>query len=415
MSNLFRRALTHANHFTGQDNSNRKTGKLNADSRSADMGNANVGNVHPVNVSLGSTGTAMAGSDSFPIPKFWEPNYWEPSVQLALCDYCRPGDIVYDVGANAGALSMIMSRHVGPRGIVCAFEASPRIIDKTHYNLVQSGGVNVYLYFCAVYHTSRQVVTLYPGRHLNDSIYNNYGTEGGAKFEVQTLALDDFVAASGLTPKLIKMDIEGAEYDALKGAANIVSKGKPILILELFPPDMRCHELLVAAGYIAIDLANYRRINSADDFDAEVNVANILFVHQDNASDDPYVNAGTPVEVVNLPSSLFVTQPNGDLALATQIELPPGRYVCKANFTANGQENEIFAGIDSDRGRILRYHAYTQRIACNHRDWVFSLPVTSTITPYIQFIRGEDASFCWHGATIYRFAAFDNGTSAVVH
>jgi FkbM family methyltransferase len=200
----------------------------------------------------GPFGSLFGSPDSYPIPKFWEPNYWEATVQLALRDYCKPGDIAFDVGANAGALSMIMARHVGPRGLVCAFEASPRIIDKTHFNLVQSGCSNIHLFYRAIYHKSYEMVTLYPGTHLNDSIYNNLGAEGGASYRVETLALDDFVAETKLMPRIIKMDIEGAEFDALRGATTILTEGKPILILEQSPSDMRCHDLLTDLGYVCV-------------------------------------------------------------------------------------------------------------------------------------------------------------------
>ncbi|WP_420407924.1 FkbM family methyltransferase [Hoeflea sp.] len=357
---------------------------------------------------------AHGGEDSFRIPKFWEPNFWEPTVQIALRDYCRPGDVVFDVGANAGGLSLIMSRHVGPRGVVCSFEASPRIIDKTHYNLVNGGCTNVYLSYRAVYHTSHELVTMYPGTHLNDSIYNDYGAEGGASYEVETLALDDFVAASGLMPSFIKMDIEGAEYDALKGAANILKDGKPGLILEQSPGDMRCHELLTEAGYVAIDLGNYRHIKSAADFDEGVGITNILFIHKDKAAADPYVNASAPVEVMHLSPEAFTRQPNGSLSLTEHVELPRGRYLCKAHFTAAGTDNEIFAGIDSNRGRLFRYHTYTQLMAANYTDWVFSLRSTSKVTPYIQFLNGKDDTFDWKGATLYRFESFDSITPPVL-
>jgi len=114
---------------------------------------------------------AAAPSSPLPIPKFWEKNYWEPTVQFPIRDYCRPGDVVFDVGANAGALSMLMSRLVGPRGTVCAFEASPRIVAITLDNLVSGGCSNVQLYHRAIYHTSHQPVAIYAGLHLNDSLY----------------------------------------------------------------------------------------------------------------------------------------------------------------------------------------------------------------------------------------------------
>ena len=236
-----------------------------------------------------AAGPPFGAPDSFPIPKFWEQNYWEPVVQLALRDYCRPGDVVFDVGANAGALAMVMSRHVGPKGVVCAFEASPRIIDKTHHNLVQSGCTNVQLFYRAVYHTSHEFVTLYPGNHLNDSIYNNLGAENGASYRVETLALDDFVNATGLMPRIIKMDIEGAEFDALQGGMQMLIKGKPVLMLEQSPSDMRCHALMTELGYKAVDLANYRHIRTVEDFDPGITIANLLYVHADHAAADPYL------------------------------------------------------------------------------------------------------------------------------
>ncbi|MFA6963998.1 FkbM family methyltransferase [Bosea sp. (in: a-proteobacteria)] len=357
---------------------------------------------------------AHAAASSFPIPKFWEPNFWEAMVQIALRDYCKPGDIAFDVGANAGALSAIMSRHVGPRGIVCAFEASPRIIDKTHYNLVQAGCSNVSLYYRAVYHTSHEIVTLYPGDHLNDSIYNDLGAEGGASYRVETLALDDFVAATGLMPRIIKMDIEGAELDALKGATRILADGKPILILEQSPGDMTCHELLTGAGYVAVDLSNYRRIRSAADFDAGISIANILFIHESQAAEDRYFNAGEPVEVARLTPEMFAIAPNGNVSLKTHFELPAGRYVCRTEFTAEGRDNEIFAGIDTDRGRVQRYHTYSRLMAETYRDWAFNMRVAGQITPYIEFVRGSDPSFRWNGAVIYRYAGFDGMHSPVV-
>ena len=376
----------------------------------------NVLDIPPSSIESNSSGTTPMheAANSFPIAQFWEPSFWEAMVQIALRDYCKPGDIAFDVGANAGALAAIMSRHVGPRGIVCAFEASPRIINKTHYNLVQGGYTNVSLYYRAVYHTSNEVVTLYPGDHLNDSIYNDLGAEGGASYRVETLALDDFVTATGLMPRIIKMDIEGAELDALKGATRILAEGKPLLILEQSPSDMSCHELLAKAGYVAVDLSNYRRIRSAADFDAGISIANILFIHESQAADDRYYNAGEPVEIARLTPDMFAMAPGGNLSLKKPLDLPAGRYVCRTEFTASGRDNEIFAGIDTDRGRVQRYHTYTALMAETYRDWAFNLRVAGQVTPYIEFIRGNDPSFRWNGATIYRYAGFDGMQPPVV-
>ncbi|MDE1174126.1 MAG: FkbM family methyltransferase [Parvibaculaceae bacterium] len=354
-----------------------------------------------------TTAPSIAPEASFQIPKFWETSYWEPTVQMPIRDYVRPGDVVFDVGANAGALSMLMSRLVGPKGIVCSFEASPRIIDKTVYNLTTAGCSNAHVYYRAVYHTSNEIVTLYPGTHLNDSIYNDLGAEGGAKYEVETLALDDFIEATNLVPKLIKMDIEGAELDALKGMARLFEYSKPILILEGSPSDMRCHEYLTSKGYKAVDLANYRRIESARDFLPGTDIVNILYMDATKAEDDPYFSGSDMTEVARLDRAHFEQTGRGDIEIRSPVVLPAGRYLCKADFSANGSDNEIFAGIDTNNGVIHRYHTYTKFMAASYRDWVFTLRRDSQVKPYLRFLQGSDVSLDWRGATIYRLTSFD--------
>jgi FkbM family methyltransferase len=346
------------------------------------------------------------------IPKFWERSYWEPTVQFALRDYCRAGDVVFDVGANAGALSMLMSRLVGPRGVVCAFEASPRIVAMTQQNLVSGGCSNVQLYHRAIYHTSHESVAIYAGSHLNDSIYPIGGPQGADSHKVETLALDDFVSSMKLVPKLIKMDIEGAEYDALQGMKRLLSDAKPVLVLEQSPSDMRCHELLSAQGYAGIDLATYRRIRSSADFEPGVSVANILYVHS-SAKDDPYLNEASPETVAQIPPSAFRPS-NGGYEIEKPVTLPAGRYICRADFSASGKDNEIFAGVEVDGEVVVRYHTYTSFMADSYRDWVFTLRKTSNVAPYLRFLRGADETLNWRGVNILRFAQFDRLAPQVI-
>jgi FkbM family methyltransferase len=356
-------------------------------------------------------GDPAAGS-GLSIPKFWERSYWEPTVQFPLRDYCRAGDVVFDVGANAGALSMLMSRLVGPHGIVCAFEASPRIIAITQQNLVNGGCSNVQLYHRAIYHTSHESVAIYAGSHLNDTIYPVGGPQGAEFQKVETLALDDFVASMKLVPKLIKMDIEGAEFDALQGMKRLLAESKPILILEQSPSDMRCHELLSTQGYAGIDLATYRRIRSSGDFEPGVSVANILYVHS-STTDDPYLSEVPPETVAEIPASAF--RPSlGGFELEKPVTLPAGRYICRADFSASGSDNEIFAGVEVDGEVIVRYHTYTRFMAESYRDWVFTLRKTSDVVPYLRFLKGEDETLNWRGVKILRFGQFDRLPPQVV-
>lgn len=83
-----------------------------------------------------------------------------------------------------------------------------------------------------------------PGDHLNDRIEE--GSRSG--MTVRTIALDDIAYAGDFRPSFIKMDIEGAEFDALQGMKRLLAEVRPVLVLEQSPDDMRCHALLQGFG-----------------------------------------------------------------------------------------------------------------------------------------------------------------------
>ena len=344
----------------------------------------------------------LSEAASFPLQSWWERSFWEPTVALAIRDHCRPGDVVFDVGANAGALSLMMSRLVGPRGIVLAFEASPRIIDKTHYNLVNAGCGNVTLIHKAVWHRSGERLNIAAGSHLNDRV-----AQGAGEMSVRSIALDDCAAAADLRPSFIKMDIEGADFDALRGMARLLREVRPVLVLEQSPEDMRCHALLSEAAYDAVDLATYRRVSNAGDFPAGVGVANVLFVPREKTASSPYFSLEPPREIARLSADRFTVAPRGDITLRQPLPLPAGRYIVHADFAADGTDNETFSGVEADGEVIFRYHTYTGFLAQSYKDWVIHLDYPAAIVTYLRFLRGGDPGLRWNGVAIDRLPAFD--------
>lgn len=338
---------------------------------------------------------------------WYEPGFWEPTVQLVLRDLCWPGRVVFDVGANMGGLTTVMSRMVGPRGVVCAFEASPRIVDKCQRNVVMQGCANVQVFHAAVFRRSNETVALYPGDHLNDSIYDGRDS-GKAAFTVPTLALDDFVRHTGLEPDLIKMDIEGAEFDALEGALQTIKRAKPHLILETQPRDSRCLELLMTQGYTAIDLNTYREIRSAKDYPPGTTVRNNLYVHHERLSETPYRPPFSFIETAKMAGSEFAPAADGSLSLRKSLTLGPGRYLLDMDFEAQGTGNEMMCGIKLDDKVVFRYHSYTKFLAESYRDWVIHVPRSCALTPYFHFLKETaDETFQVKGGRIIRVAEFD--------
>lgn len=341
--------------------------------------------------------------------QYWyESNLWEPTVQIALRDLCRPGTVVFDVGANLGGLTTLISRLVGPKGAVCAFEASPRIVDKCQRNLNLNGCHNTQLYHVAVFHSSHQKVPIYAGSHLNDSIYADYCAAEKPTFQVSTLKLDDFVEFTGLVPDLIKMDIEGAEYDAVMGLLQTLDRAQPHLILEQQPQDSRCLEALRDRGYVAIDLNCYREIGSAQDYPPGAGVRNTLFIHRDRLSETPYQPPFKFIEVATLNAEDFQSLETGSVAQKLPLKLEKGRYVIDVEMKAEGTDNEMMCGIKVEREVVFRYHTYTQFLASSYRDWVLNLKESSSVEFYFEFLNQTcDSTFVVKGAKVYRIKEFD--------
>ncbi len=350
----------------------------------------------------------------FPIAYWYEPNLCEPSVQLAMRDLVRGGDTVFDVGANCGSLSLMLSRLVGPRGIVCSFEASRRIVDKTQYNLVNNGCGNVTLYHRAVFHTSGNVLPIYYGSHLNDSVMAandfGYGVD-----HVETISLDDFSRIMKVTPSLIKIDIEGAEFDALQGAKDLISRARPHLLLEQQTNDSRCFDFLQSRGYLAIDLSTYHVIEKYQDFPAGVALTNIAYLHKDRLTESDYPSPCKSTKVAELGRDKFHANQAGELNLVERLPLVAGRYVFHFDNSADGTKNEVMIGVESESRPIARYHAYSKLLADNYQWMPLHLSKKTNVNIYHRFLKqSSDPTFVLQKVSIYRVEGFSDTWNDVI-
>jgi len=144
-----------------------------------------------------------------------------------------PGDVAVDVGANIGIYTQFLSRCVGPTGLVHAFEPSPE-----NFRRLQAATrnvANVRLSQAAVGESSRQA-TLYVSDKLNVD-HRAYLPEGDSRHTVpiEMIALDDHFKP-GARVDLIKMDIQGYELHALRGASRILADNPGIKLLFEFWP-----------------------------------------------------------------------------------------------------------------------------------------------------------------------------------
>jgi FkbM family methyltransferase len=171
----------------------------------------------------------------------------EKPLQEALVEMLRPGDVFYDVGANVGFFTLLAARLVGPRGAVLAFEPDPRNAEVLRSNVALNGLANVEVFERAVAETTgrrRFAIVESTASHLAD-----HGTDEKTTV-VDVVSLDDLDGASGpRPPTVIKLDIEGAEVDALHGAAHLIARHRPVIICEVHHTETEVRRFLQAAGY----------------------------------------------------------------------------------------------------------------------------------------------------------------------
>lgn len=173
------------------------------------------------------------------------------------------GKELFDVGANIG--SYTLSLHSKAKYIY-AFEASKTNIGCLNENIRGNKIKNVMTIHKAVSDEDNKKVKLYlsPDTGGNNSVYERFNGE----FEtVETVTLDSFYANNEISSvDVIKIDVEGAEFDVIRGANEVLDTFKPVLIIEFnkFAADKAGYNLEILYDHLknmkfnAYTLRNYR-------------------------------------------------------------------------------------------------------------------------------------------------------------
>jgi len=152
---------------------------------------------------------------------------WEPGLTRLMEKHLRPGDSVIDIGANVGAHSMLAAHIVGKSGRVFAIEASPTIFKKLNYNIKKSGFSQITAINIAVTDKRGPVtVYLHAGHNLGGtSLIREQldGPEQATEMNVEGRPLPEIIPPEVIrTARLIKIDVEGAEWALLQGMRNFL-------------------------------------------------------------------------------------------------------------------------------------------------------------------------------------------------
>jgi FkbM family methyltransferase len=167
--------------------------------------------------------------------------YVQRSKYEPLLEYCdrlvTKGAVVMDCGANQGIYACAFGALVGSGGRVYAFEPQAYAAEALRRNVRLNGFEHVSVEQVAISNESGTATLDVSSGPVVASILKDMG--GSETISVPTLSLASFAERVDLRRlDLIKMDIEGAEYDALVGASPIIARFKPTIILEAAPKEL---------------------------------------------------------------------------------------------------------------------------------------------------------------------------------
>ena len=157
---------------------------------------------------------------------------FEPEVVETAKAYIRPGSTVLDVGANFGQMSVLFSRFVGAGGQVHSFEADPFVYELLQKTLAANNCQNVTAHLGAVYDRPNQQL-FYPVQDFKRfQAYGSYGIDPNATAgrTVKTLTIDGLNINTPIS--FMKVDIQGSDLFALRGAVETIKRHRMPIIFE---------------------------------------------------------------------------------------------------------------------------------------------------------------------------------------
>ncbi|MCU0349066.1 MAG: FkbM family methyltransferase [Saprospiraceae bacterium] len=162
---------------------------------------------------------------------------WEKELIVDLLAALKPNDVLYDIGASVGALS-IPSAQKANLGKVISFEPDPENVASLRGNFELNGITNYQIMECAVGDEEGELELFTAGSGgFSPSLRKVNGISTTVKVPIKTI--DGLLAAKAIPPPtVVKIDIEGAEMICLKGMDKLLSSNdKPRLIIFEVHPD----------------------------------------------------------------------------------------------------------------------------------------------------------------------------------
>jgi len=165
--------------------------------------------------------------------------FFEEGLTKMFLKYLQPRMTLLDIGAHFGYFTLLGSYLVGEKGQVHSFEPIPSTFKILQRNVLKKN--NIFINNKAVFSIKTNVDindygikysafnSLYAAR-LPKKILHKVTIE---KHEIETLTIDDYIKSKNIKPDFVKIDAEGAEFEALLGMQKTIAEFHPIISIEV--------------------------------------------------------------------------------------------------------------------------------------------------------------------------------------
>jgi FkbM family methyltransferase len=158
---------------------------------------------------------------------------FSPHLYDVFTTRIQRGNTVVDVGANIGYFTLLFSKIVGENGKVYSFEPVSQIYAKLQNNIEINRAGNIVAENCALGEEQSVTTINYQESSLGQSSFVNK-IQHGVSEKVHVVTLDSYLGKFD-TLDFIKIDIEGFEFQALRGMQKTLSKFMPSVVMEFSP------------------------------------------------------------------------------------------------------------------------------------------------------------------------------------
>ncbi|HEX2232469.1 MAG TPA: FkbM family methyltransferase [Thermoleophilaceae bacterium] len=188
----------------------------------------------------------------------WALGTTELELQTAIATRLRPGDVFYDIGANVGFFSLLGARTVGGAGRVVAIEPVPWHVDALRHNLAINGLANVTVLEAAAAAESGDTELLVPSESTSARLVSaRTAVQSGRarRIRARMVMIDDLLREGSIPPpNVVKIDVEGAELDVLRGMTETLRAHRAVVFCEMHGNNAAFEELMRELGFEAATL-----------------------------------------------------------------------------------------------------------------------------------------------------------------